>query len=90
VEQRDERLDLRQALEHFARAYPNKARVVQLRFFAGLSVEDTAARLGLSPGGVRRQWYEARAWLADYLGALPSGPEARPQAEGVPPAAARA
>ena len=43
------------------------ARVVQLRFFAGLSVEETAACLGLSDRTVKRDWQFARAWLFDKL-----------------------
>ncbi|HWL95652.1 MAG TPA: ECF-type sigma factor, partial [Phycisphaerae bacterium] len=39
------------------------ASIVQLRFFAGLSVEDTAAALGLSERTIKREWAFARAWL---------------------------
>ena len=44
------------------------ARIVRLRFFAGLSVEDTAETLGLSDRTVRREWALARAWLHRELG----------------------
>jgi RNA polymerase sigma factor (TIGR02999 family) len=40
-----------------------QARIVELRFFAGLSIEETAAVLGLSPATVKRDWTTARAWL---------------------------
>jgi RNA polymerase sigma-70 factor, ECF subfamily len=48
------------ALESFA---PRQARIVELRFFAGLSLEETAEVLGVSVGTVRRDWSLARAWL---------------------------
>jgi RNA polymerase sigma-70 factor, ECF subfamily len=40
-----------------------KARVVEMRFFGGLSVDETAATLGVSPQTVMRDWKLARAWL---------------------------
>jgi RNA polymerase sigma factor (TIGR02999 family) len=40
-----------------------QARIVELRFFAGLSIEETSAVLGLSPATVKRDWTTARAWL---------------------------
>lgn len=46
---------------------PESAAVVRLRFFAGLSVEHTAAALGISPSTVDRRWAFARAWLARRL-----------------------
>lgn len=46
---------------------PRKAAVVELRFFAGLSIEETAAQLGVSPETVSREWRRARAWLHDEL-----------------------
>jgi RNA polymerase sigma-70 factor (ECF subfamily) len=49
-----------QTLESFA---PRQARIVELRFFAGLSLEETAEVLGVSVGTVRRDWSLARAWL---------------------------
>ena len=44
------------------------ARVVELRFFAGLSVEETGEALGISPATVKRDWVVARAWLQRELG----------------------
>lgn len=44
--------------------HPRAARVVQLRYLAGLTTEETAAELGLSAGTVKREWTFARAWLA--------------------------
>jgi RNA polymerase sigma factor (sigma-70 family) len=42
---------------------PEHSRVVELRYFSGLSVEDTAEVLGMSERTVKRQWSSARAWL---------------------------
>ena len=51
------------ALQKLARLDPQQAKVVEVRFFAGLSVEETAAALGISPRTVKREWRSARAWL---------------------------
>jgi len=42
---------------------PQQGRVVELRFFAGMTVEETAAVMGLSPATIKREWAVARAWL---------------------------
>jgi RNA polymerase sigma factor (TIGR02999 family) len=42
---------------------PEQAKIVELRYFVGLSVEDAAAALGLSPATLKRRWALARAWL---------------------------
>jgi RNA polymerase sigma factor (TIGR02999 family) len=60
-----ERLD--DALSALARVAPDKAQLVELRFFAGLSAEDTGALLGLSTATVGRHWAFARAWLYRYM-----------------------
>lgn len=57
-----DRLD--RALADLAAGYPRSAQVVQLRFFAGLTTDETAKELQLSPGTVKREWTFARAWLA--------------------------
>jgi len=57
-----------EALEVLAKMDPRKARVVELRFFGGLSVEETAEVLKLSPQSVMRDWKLAKAWLARELG----------------------
>lgn len=54
---------LDQALETLARMAPEPARVVELRYFAGLSIDETAALVGVSPATVKRHWAFARAWL---------------------------
>src|SRR5580658_8478222 len=51
------------ALNMLAEFDPRKARVIELRFFGGLSVEETAEVLGISPDTVMRDWRLARAWL---------------------------
>jgi RNA polymerase sigma factor (TIGR02999 family) len=51
------------ALSELAEVDPRKARVVELRFFGGLSVEETAEVLKISPQSVMRDWKMARAWL---------------------------
>jgi RNA polymerase sigma factor (TIGR02999 family) len=56
-------LALDEALQRLARLDERHARVVELRYFGGLSVEETAAALDLSPATVKRAWTLARAWL---------------------------
>jgi RNA polymerase sigma factor (sigma-70 family) len=57
------------ALEMLAQVDARKAQVVELRFFGGLSVEETAAALGVSPRTVHADWALARAWLYRTLSA---------------------
>jgi RNA polymerase sigma-70 factor (ECF subfamily) len=59
---------LDEALEALAQLNERKSRVVELRFFGGLSVEETAAVLDVSPQTVMRDWKLARAWLRRELG----------------------
>jgi RNA polymerase sigma factor (TIGR02999 family) len=51
------------ALQSLAKLDPQQSKVVELRFFAGLSVEDTSEVLGISPSTVKRDWNTARVWL---------------------------
>ena len=51
------------ALETLARLNPQQARIVELRFFGGLSIESTASFLRISPATVKRHWNVAKAWL---------------------------
>jgi len=60
-------LDLDQALERLAGFNPRLARVVECRFFAGLSEEETAEALDVSVRTVQRDWMRARAWLQEDL-----------------------
>ena len=62
-------LALDDALNDLARIDERKSRVVELRFFGGLSVEETAEVLGISPVTVMREWSKAKAWLYRELSA---------------------
>jgi RNA polymerase sigma factor (TIGR02999 family) len=55
------------ALQAFSQVDPRKAQVVELRFFGGLTVDETATVLGISPQTVMRDWTVARAWLQAEL-----------------------
>ena len=56
-------LALDEALERLARIDERQARLVDLRYFAGLTIEESAEALGISPGTVKREWTIAKAWL---------------------------
>ena len=56
-------LSLHQALEKLAKQDPKLARIVELRFFGGLTIEETAGVTGTSPVTVKRSWSMAKAWL---------------------------
>jgi RNA polymerase sigma factor (TIGR02999 family) len=71
-------VDLDAALQRLERIDPTKARVVELRYFGGLSIEETAAATGQSPATVKRHWQAARSWLSDALAPTPHGDAARP------------
>jgi RNA polymerase sigma factor (TIGR02999 family) len=60
-------LALHDALERLAALDPDQARLVELRYFGGLGIEDTADALGVSPATVKREWAVARAWLRREL-----------------------
>jgi len=51
------------ALNQLAALDPQQSRLVELRFFGGLSIEETSVVLGVSPATVKREWATARAWL---------------------------
>ena len=55
------------ALDALAKREPRRAKVIELRYFGGLSVDETAEALGVSPQTVLRDWKLARAWLAVEL-----------------------
>jgi len=59
----DDVLALDAALHRLAALDPDQARLVELRYFAGLTLDDTAATLGVSPATVSREWTVARRWL---------------------------
>ena len=59
----DELLELDEALSRLAESHPEHAALVKLRYFAGLSADDAASALGISPSTADRRWAFARAWL---------------------------
>ena len=61
-------LALHEALERLAALDPGQSRIVELRYFGGMTIEDTAEALGLSPATIKREWAVARAWLRRELG----------------------
>ena len=66
AERPEDRLDLLaldEALQKLAEKNPRQAQVVELRYFAGLGIEETAAGLGVSPDTVKADWRFARSWL---------------------------
>ena len=75
IDTRLDLLDLHEALERLDDIAPAPARVVELRYFGGLSIEETAATMGVAPATVKRHWAFARAWLHR---ALEPAPAARP------------
>jgi RNA polymerase sigma factor (TIGR02999 family) len=77
----EEILALHEALERFAAADPVKARLVELRFFGGLSLAEAAECLDISPSTADRAWRYARAWL---YSAMAGTDEATPDDESEP------
>lgn len=64
-------LDLEKALLKLEKLDLQQGKIVELRFYGGLSIEDTANVLGISPATVKRDWSVARAWLFRELGTRP-------------------
>ena len=60
-------LALDEALERLAEFSPRKCKVVELRFFGGLSIEETALVLSVSTDIVKREWRTAKLWLLQEL-----------------------
>jgi DNA-directed RNA polymerase specialized sigma24 family protein len=56
------------ALNHLAQFDPQQSLLVELRFFGGMTVEETAAVLGISVAMTKRDWRVAKVWLARELG----------------------
>ncbi len=70
-------LDVHRALSELAALDARQARIVELRYFGGLSIEETARLEELSPATVKREWTSARAWLFRRLAApAPAAPSA--------------
>lgn len=63
-----ELIALDRALTSLEALDPQQARVVELRFFGGMTVEETAEAAGISPATVKREWRTARAWLRREIG----------------------
>ncbi len=61
-------LDLDAALDRLAAMDEQQSKIVELKFFSGLSIEETATALGISPATVKRDWNMAKAWLYQELG----------------------
>lgn len=64
-------LALDEALTRLAALDPEQARIVELRYFGGLTVEETADVAGVSPATVKREWAMARAWLKRAIDCAP-------------------
>jgi RNA polymerase sigma factor (TIGR02999 family) len=58
---------LDEALGNLSKLDPQQARVIELRFFGGLTIEETSEALHISPATVTRDWVTAKAWLFDQL-----------------------
>jgi len=56
-------LSLHQALEELDRIHPGQSHVVELRYFGGLSIDEAAEVMGVSPSTVRREWIVAKTWI---------------------------
>jgi RNA polymerase sigma factor (TIGR02999 family) len=73
----DDRLEdvvaLDEVLERLSQMDPEQGRIVELRFFGGLNVEETAEVMGISPRTVKREWRLAKAWLDRELATAKSG-----------------
>ena len=67
-----ELIDLDRALDQLAAAAPRLSRLVELRFFGGLKIEEASALLGCSTRTAKRDWTFARAWLLHRLGNAPT------------------
>lgn len=63
---------LNEALDRLEAMDPEQARLVELRYFGGLTIEETAEAMNISPASVKRHWAVARAWLARELAGEPS------------------
>lgn len=64
-------LELNQVLEQLTELDPQQGRVVELRYFGGLTIEETAEVLGISPATVKREWSIARLWLLHKIEGTP-------------------
>jgi RNA polymerase sigma-70 factor (ECF subfamily) len=72
---------LDEALDRLEKIDAEQAKIVELRYFAGLSIEETADAMGISPATLKRRWSLARAWLFREL----SGPDSGTKADSTRP-----
>ncbi len=79
-EQAEQFIALDEALRTLEHVDPQKSKIVELRYFGGLSIEETADVLNISPRTVRREWQRAKAWLYRMI-AEGTGDETRPLAK---------
>jgi RNA polymerase sigma factor (TIGR02999 family) len=68
----EEVIAIDEALERLAQIDPRQSRIVELRFFAGLKVEEAAEVMGVSPKTIKREWRSAKAWLHREMDAVKS------------------
>ena len=80
-EQAEDFIALDDALRFLERVDPQKGRIVELRYFAGLNIEQTAEVLNISPRTVRREWQRSKAWLYRMI-TEGTADETRPLAKG--------
>jgi RNA polymerase sigma-70 factor, ECF subfamily len=71
-ERASEMVAIDEALESLAAVDPRKSQIVELRFFGGLSIDETAEVLHVSPGTVMRDWTLAKAWLRQEISGAPT------------------
>lgn len=67
IEQAEEIVSLDVALKELQKLDPRKVKIVELRYFAGMNVEETAKALGIGSATVKREWAKAKAWLYQEL-----------------------
>lgn len=63
IESEEQLFAVNEALDHLAAKSPEKAELVKLRYFLGMTIAEAAEALGISEPAARRQWAFARAWL---------------------------
>lgn len=68
-------LILDESLQRLAKVDPKQSQLVELRFFAGMTVEETAEVMGISTATVKREWSHAKAWLIRAMKAKPAHAE---------------
>ncbi len=74
----DQLIALHEALDEFAAKEPQKAELVKLRYFAGMTADEAADLLGISPSAADRAWHYARAWLKRAMDASGSSAHTQP------------